>query len=102
MKRTSLVVLSLLLAPPLFADAGGQLIPAGSLVSCSTGDGKISSKTTAIGDPVLCKVEHRRGDFMLPYDSYLGGSSPSSRIPATLSAKAGCSSSSTGSTSVTR
>jgi hypothetical protein len=49
------------------------LIPAGSLVSCTTGDGKISSKTTAIGDPVLCKVEHRRGDFMLPYGSYLGG-----------------------------
>jgi hypothetical protein len=73
MKRTSLVILSLLLAPPLFADAGGQLIPAGSLVSCSTGDGKISSQTTAIGDPVLCKVEHRRGDFMLPYGSYLGG-----------------------------
>jgi hypothetical protein len=73
MKCTSLVVLSLLLAPPLFADAGSQLIPAGSMVSCSTGDGRISSQTTAIGDPVLCKVEHRRGDFMLPYGSYLGG-----------------------------
>jgi hypothetical protein len=73
MKRTSLIALSLLLAPPLFADAGQRLIPAGSLVSCSTGDGKISSKATAVGDPVLCKVEHRRGDFMLPYDSYLGG-----------------------------
>ena len=63
----------MLLAPPLFADAGQQLIPAGSLVSCTTGDGRISSKTTAVGDPVLCKVEHRRGDFMLPYGSYLGG-----------------------------
>lgn len=73
MKCTSLIALSLLLAPPLFADAGQRLIPAGSLVSCSTGDGKISPKTTAVGDPVLCKVEHRRGDFMLPYDSYLGG-----------------------------
>ncbi|MGO8759802.1 MAG: hypothetical protein ACLQG3_16915 [Terracidiphilus sp.] len=73
MKRTSLVVLSLLLAPPLFADAGQRLIPAGSLVSCTTGDARISSKTTAVGDPVLCKVEHRRGDFMLPYGSYLGG-----------------------------
>jgi hypothetical protein len=73
MKRTTVVVLSLLLAPPLFADAGQRLIPAGSLVSCTTGDARISSKTTAIGDPVLCKVEHRRGDFMLPYGSYLGG-----------------------------
>jgi hypothetical protein len=73
MKRISLVVLSLLLTPSLFADASHQLIPAGSLVSCSTGDGRISSKTTAVGDPVLCKVEHRRGDFMLPYGAYLGG-----------------------------
>ena len=60
-------------APPLFAEAGQRLIPAGSLVSCTTGDARISSKTTAVGDPVLCKVEHRRGDFMLPYGSYLGG-----------------------------
>jgi len=73
MKCSSLVVLSLLLAPPLFADAGMHIIPAGALVSCTTGDGRINSKTTAIGDPVLCKVEHQRGDFMLPYGSYLGG-----------------------------
>lgn len=73
MKCSSLVVLSLLLAPPLFAEAGQHLIPAGSLISCSTGDGKISSKNTAVGDPVLCKVNFRRGDFMMPYGSYLGG-----------------------------
>jgi hypothetical protein len=73
MKRTPLAVLCLLLAPPLFADANTHIIPAGSLVSCTTGDGRISSKSTALGDPVLCKVEHRRGDFMLPYGSYLGG-----------------------------
>ncbi|HLI03744.1 MAG TPA: hypothetical protein VKU93_05675 [Terracidiphilus sp.] len=68
----SLLGLILLLAPRLFADSQ-RLIPAGSLVSCTTGDARISSKTTAPGDPVLCKVEHRRGDFMLPYGSYLGG-----------------------------
>jgi hypothetical protein len=73
MKRIPLTLLTLLLAPPLFADMGTHIIPAGSLVSCTTGDGRISSKTTAIGDPILCKVEHRRGDFMLPYGSYLGG-----------------------------
>jgi hypothetical protein len=61
------------LAPPLFADAGQRIIPAGALVSCTTGDGRISSKTTAVGDPVLCKVNFHRGDFMLPYGSYLGG-----------------------------
>jgi hypothetical protein len=73
MKRIPLALLTLLLTPPLFADMGSHLIPAGSLVTCTTGDGRISSKTTAVGDPVLCKVEHRRGDFMLPYGSYLGG-----------------------------
>jgi hypothetical protein len=61
------------LAPPLFADAGQRIIPAGALVSCTTGDGRISSKTTAVGDPVLCKVNFHRGEFMLPYGSYLGG-----------------------------
>jgi len=78
MKRISLGVfssamLSLLLAPPIFGQAGQRLIPAGSLVSCNTGDARISSKNMAVGDPVLCKVEQRRGDFMLPYGSYLGG-----------------------------
>jgi hypothetical protein len=73
MKCTSLLLLTLLAAPQLFADAGQRLIPAGALVSCATGDGRISSKNTAVGDPVLCKVEHQRGDFMLPYGSYLGG-----------------------------
>ena len=73
MKRISLLVLMLLMAPQVFADAGHRLIPAGSLVSCTTGDGRISSMNTAVGDPVLCKVEHQRGDFMLPYGSYLGG-----------------------------
>lgn len=73
MKRAMFVVFTLLMTPSLFADAGTRLIPAGALVSCTTGDGKISSKTTAVGDPILCKVQFHRGDFMLPYDSYLGG-----------------------------
>ncbi len=73
MKYSSLVICSLLLAPPLFAEAGQHLIPAGSLISCTTGDGRISSRNTAVGDPVLCKVNFRRGDFMMPYGSYLGG-----------------------------
>ena len=73
MKRAIFVVVSLLMTPSLFADAGSRLIPAGALVSCTTGDGKISSKTTGVGDPILCKVQFHRGDFMLPYNSYLGG-----------------------------
>ena len=73
MKRTTILVLSVLLAPPLFADAGQHLIPAGSLVSCDTGDSRISSRNTAVGDPVLCKVERRFGNMLLPYGSVLGG-----------------------------
>jgi hypothetical protein len=85
MKRT--LVLCLLLAPPLFADGGQRLIPAGSLVSCSAGDGKISSKTTALGDPVLCKVHGHHGDFMLPYGSYLGGEFAEFKDPGHLVGK---------------
>lgn len=73
MKRTAIVVLSVLLAPALFADAGRHLIPAGTLVSCNTGDARISSTSTAVGDPVLCKVERRFGNLTLPYGSVLGG-----------------------------
>ena len=75
MKRCSLFVLSLLLAPGLFADSGERLIPAGSLISCTTAEPKLSSKNTAVGDPVLCQVGHseRYGRSVLPYNSYLVG-----------------------------
>jgi hypothetical protein len=79
--------LSLLLAPALFADSGQRLIPAGSLVSCTTGGARISSQSTAVGDPVLCKVSHRRGDFMLPYGSYLGGEFSEFKDPGHLVGK---------------
>jgi hypothetical protein len=75
MKCTSLVLFSVLLAPPLFADAGEHIIPAGSLISCTTAEPKLSSKTTAVGDPVLCHLAHseRYGRATLPYNSYLVG-----------------------------
>ncbi len=75
MKRRSFLLLSVLLAPPLFADAGQHLIPAGSLLNCTVSEPKISSKTTAVGDPVLCHVGHseRYGRSVLPYNSYLVG-----------------------------
>ena len=87
MKRASLIVLALLATPSLFADVGQQLIPAGSLVSCTTGDARISSQTTAVGDPVLCKVQYRHGDFMLPYGSYLGGEFSEYKDPGHLVGK---------------
>ena len=79
MKKTSLALLSafssLVFSAPLFASAGEHLIPAGSLISCTVAEPKISSKTTAIGDPVLCQVGHaeRYGRSVLPQDSYLVG-----------------------------
>jgi hypothetical protein len=75
MKNTVLALLSLLLAAPLYASSGEHLIPAGSLISCTVAEPKISSKTTAVGDPVLCQVGHseRYGRSSLPMDSYLVG-----------------------------
>jgi hypothetical protein len=64
----------LLLATPLatFAD---QLIPAGSLLQCTVSEPKLSSKTAAIGDPVLCQVSHVElyGRSVFPTGSYLVG-----------------------------
>jgi hypothetical protein len=75
MKTASIALLSLLLAPPLFADAGDHIIPAGSLVNCTISEPRISSKTTAVGDPVLCTLglSERYGRSMMPYHSYLVG-----------------------------
>ncbi len=74
MKRTSVVLLSILLAPPLFADAGQRLIPAGSLIGCTISEPRISSSTMAVGDPVLCQVGHSRyGHSVMPYHTYLVG-----------------------------
>jgi hypothetical protein len=75
MKRKSLSLLALLLAAPLSSFAADQLIPAGSLISCTLAEPKLNSKTTAVGDPVLCQLGHaeRYGRSVLPYDSYLVG-----------------------------
>ncbi len=75
----STLALSILFAAPLAVSAAdyptGQLLPAGSLIQCTTSEPKLSSKTMAIGDPVLCRVSHgvHMGRSGLPYDSYLVG-----------------------------
>ena len=71
----SLSVQVLAFAAPLFASVGEHLIPAGSLIQCTIAEPRISSKTTAVGDPVLCQVGHaeRYGRSVLPHDSYLVG-----------------------------
>lgn len=65
----------LLFAAPLAGFAAEQLIPAGSLLQCTVAEPKLSSKTTDIGDPVLCQVSHVElyGRSVFPYGSYLVG-----------------------------
>ena len=76
MLKRSLSALSLLLlAAPVASFASDQLFPAGSIITCSVAEGKISSKTTAIGDPVLCTLNpvEKYGRSVFPYGSYLEG-----------------------------
>ena len=75
LKRSFATLPLLLLAAPLASYAGDQLFPAGSIVTCSVAEGKISSKTTAIGDPVLCTLNpvEKYGRSVFPYGSYLEG-----------------------------
>ena len=75
MKTTFRSAILLLLTFPLVSYAADQLIPAGSLVTCSVAEGRISSKTTAIGDPVLCTLNpvEKYGRSVLPYGSYMEG-----------------------------
>lgn len=75
MKRNLSALLMLLLAAPLTGFAEEQLIPAGSLFSCTMSEPRLSSKTANVGDPVLCKVGHVElyGRSTLPYGSYMVG-----------------------------
>lgn len=68
-------VFAILLALPLSSYAAEQMIPAGSMIQCTVSEPKLSSKTTDIGDPVLCQVSHVElyGRSVLPYGSYLEG-----------------------------
>lgn len=75
MKSAYLALATLLLSLSLTAYANRQIVPAGSLINCTISENKLSSKTTAIGDPVLCSVSvsTRNGSTVLPFDSYLEG-----------------------------
>ncbi len=75
----SALALSIVFAVPLALSAADysteQLLPAGSLIQCTTSEPRLSSRTMAIGDPVLCRVSHavHVGRSVLPYDSYIVG-----------------------------
>jgi hypothetical protein len=74
MRLVSVLTL-VMLSTPLAAYASDQLVPAGSMVSCVVAEGRISSQTTAIGDPVLCTLNpvEKYGRSVLPYGTYLEG-----------------------------
>ena len=74
--KGKLFALSLLLiGAPVVSYASDQLIPAGSLIQCTVSEPKLSSKTVAIGDPVLCQLSHVElyGRSQFPANSYLEG-----------------------------
>jgi hypothetical protein len=75
MKGKLFALLVLLLAAPPALFAGERLIPAGSLISCTVSEPRLSSRTANIGDPVLCQVGRVEvfGRSTLPYGSYLVG-----------------------------
>jgi hypothetical protein len=76
---TKRLILSLLAGPlicgaPVLAHAD-QLVPAGSVITCTIAESKVSSQTEKIGDPVLCTLGHTEvyGRSSFPYGSYLIG-----------------------------
>ena len=73
------LILSLLAGPlicgaPVLAHAD-QLVTAGSTITCTIAEGKVSSQTEKVGDPVMCTLGHTEayGRNSFPYGSYLIG-----------------------------
>ena len=73
MNRRLFLPLLFLVAP--MAAKADQLVPAGSVIQCTVAEGKISSKTEKVGDPILCQLSHTEvyGRNSFPYGSYLIG-----------------------------
>jgi len=100
----SKLLFSLLLSAPLSTAflanpspaSAEQLVPAGSILKCTVSD-KISSKTEAIGDPVMCTLSHTEAysRTVFPYGSYLIGHFEEYMIRGTSSARGGWSCGST-------
>jgi hypothetical protein len=73
MKRFLATVL--LAFPASLGVSAEQLIPAGSIMQCIVSEPHLSSKTTHVGDPVLCQVGHTEmyGRSVFPFGSYMVG-----------------------------
>ena len=65
----------LFLAASVATARADQLIPAGSVISCTVAEPNVSSHTQKVGDPVLCQLGHSEvyGRTSFPYGSYLIG-----------------------------
>jgi hypothetical protein len=89
MKRASLALFSFSLVAGFFHCRAESLIPAGSLIPCTVSEPKLSSKTLAVGDPVLCKIGYMQpyDRSSLPYDSYMVGRFEDYRDPGHLVGK---------------
>ncbi len=72
--KATLALTLLTLAAPLALRAD-QLIPAGSIITCTVAEPNVSSHTQKIGDPVMCQLGHTEvyGRTTFPYGSYLIG-----------------------------
>lgn len=67
--NTRTLTVLLLLASPLSSFAE-RLVPAGTLIQCTVSETKLSSKTVALGDPILCQVSR---SSIFPTGSVLSG-----------------------------
>lgn len=75
MKGLHVALCVLVFSPTLTAYARNEIVPAGSLINCTVSEPRLSSKTAAIGDPILCSasITTRNGSARLPFNSYLEG-----------------------------
>ncbi len=74
MKTPLVVVSSFLFATTFSTSTVAELIPAGALIQCVISEPKLSSKTEALGDPIVCQMSHagRFGRSVLPSGNVVG------------------------------
>ena len=75
MRSAQVALCTLLLSPIFVAHAARQILPAGALITCTVSEGRLSSGTAAVGDPVLCQasIMSRNSGARLPFNTYLEG-----------------------------
>jgi hypothetical protein len=75
MRSAHVALCTLLLSPAFVAYAARQILPAGALINCTVSEGRLSSGTAAVGDPVLCQasIMSRNSGARLPFNTYLEG-----------------------------